>query len=186
MKNSVKKLIIASLFVGVGLYSLTLTHPDFKQVMICEGEAKNPNECLKAVEMLLKSKKNVTDFSTYRFDFYTIDAERAKRALPERYKQTDEEFIDEMIAQSYLFAGIIYFNLGQPEIGVEMYQKALEYDPKHSDANANLGVAYLLGKGIEKNKIQAYKHWMIAAKQGNSQSQNNLDVLCRESPWACK
>ena len=50
----------------------------------------------------------------------------------------------------------------------------------------NLALVYYSGKGIKKDKMKAYKYWMIAAKRGDSEAQNNLDVLCKESPWACK
>jgi len=50
----------------------------------------------------------------------------------------------------------------------------------------NLGVYYYLGKGVKKDKIKAYKYWYHAAKNGNTGAQDNLDILCKESPWACK
>jgi len=53
-------------------------------------------------------------------------------------------------------------------------------------AQFNLGLIYYMGESIEKDKIQAYKYWMMAAKQGNTHVQNNIDILCKESPWACK
>jgi TPR repeat protein len=45
---------------------------------------------------------------------------------------------------------------------------------------------YYLGQGVKKNKIKAYQYLMKSAQQGNSVAQNRLDILCKESPWACK
>ena len=36
------------------------------------------------------------------------------------------------------------------------------------------------------NKIEAFNWWMKAAKRGHVDAQKNLDILCKESPWACK
>jgi tetratricopeptide (TPR) repeat protein len=200
MLKGVKSLIVASLFVGASLCSSTLEetnhiiantkHPDLKQLIICDREwmhiGKNPQECLKAVDMLLNSKKNLNSKSTYRSDVHDMPIEVMETWLPEVYKQTDEEYIDSGVTEAYVNAGVIYGQLKQHEREVQMYQKALEYDPNRASAHLNLGISYYFGQGVNINKINAYKHWKIAAKQGNSQAQKNLDILCRESPWACK
>ena len=200
MIKSLKNILVASLLVGVTLNAATLeefnqaiattTHPDLKQTLICERETffifENPQECLTAVDMLLASRKNVNTTTTYRFDFYSISVEIAKALQPDRYKQTDKEFIDDFIAQSYSNAGVIYSKLGQDKIKVKMYEKAIEYKPNDATTHYNLGVAYYYGEGIGMNKIKAYEHWRAAAKQGLAQAQKNLDFLCSESPWACK
>jgi TPR repeat protein len=56
----------------------------------------------------------------------------------------------------------------------------------NQDSQVSLGYMYDNGLGINMNKIEAYKWWMIAAKEGNSLAQKNLDILCNNSPWACK
>jgi TPR repeat protein len=45
---------------------------------------------------------------------------------------------------------------------------------------------YAMGQGAKQDKIKSYQYWMKAAKQGNKTAQNNLDILCQQSPWACK
>ena len=200
MKNSLKKLLLVVLFVGVNLGAITLEesakqisdakHQDFKQVMICEREAmfieKNPQECLKAVDMLLKSKKNLKSTPNYRLDYFGVSEEIMKLLTPDDYKKTNKEFIDEYIAESYVNAGVVYVALNQNEKKIEMYKKALEYIPNDKQLNFNLGIDYYLGQGVAVNKIKAYEHWRVAAREGDKSAQKNLDILCRESPWACK
>jgi TPR repeat protein len=45
---------------------------------------------------------------------------------------------------------------------------------------------YAKGLGVKQNKILAYQLLLKAAQQGHGDAQNNLDVLCRKSPWACR
>jgi len=84
--------------------------------------------------------------------------------------------------------GLLY-NTG---LGVnQSYTKAASSFKKACNAGAaggcnNLGVSYYKGQGVPLNKIKAYQYWMKAAKEGNAEAQHNLDVLCRESPWACR
>lgn len=198
IKKSIKKLVIVGLFIGIGLGAMTLEefnmhianvkHPDGKQAMTCEREAvhlmKNPQECIRAAEMLINSRKNLK--SGYRFDFFGASESSVKDFHPHVYNQTDKEFIDESIAQSYYNAGVIYKILSEPKAEVKMYKKALEYKPNYVFTNLNIGIAYYYGEGVGVNKVKAYEHWRIAARQGNEQSQQNLDILCSESPWACK
>lgn len=201
MIKSAKNILVASLLVGVILNAETVEefnqmiatakHPVKKQVLICEREAylifKNPQECLTAAEMLLASRKNVNNTTTFRFDFYDRSAADVKVMLPDTYRKTDKEFIDDVILESYSSAGFIYGKLGQDKMKVKMYEKAIEYNPnKASATHFNLGLAYFYGRGVEMNKIKAYEHWRAAAKQGNTGAQENLDILCSESPWACK
>ena len=47
----------------------------------------------------------------------------------------------------------------------------------------NTGVLY---KYSDKNYLKAYQYYMKAAKLGSTQAQINLDILCKEHPWACK
>ena len=89
-------------------------------------------------------------------------------------------------ASMYYNAGNIYREIEDYSNEVKMYKKALEILPNYANANINLGLSYYFGKGIETNKIKTYEHWRIAAKQGDQSAQKNLDILCKESPWACK
>ena len=45
---------------------------------------------------------------------------------------------------------------------------------------------YYYGHGVNVDKFKTYELWLKAAKQGNSNAQGNLDILCKQSPWACK
>ena len=67
---------------------------------------------------------------------------------------------------------------------IELYQKAV--DQGYSAAQTNLGTIYVMGRGVKKDKIKAYQYWIKSAKEGDTTAQNNLDILCKESPWACK
>ena len=198
MKNSIKKLLVGALFVGVGLSATTLEefnqyiadakHPDLKQMVRCEREGahlkKSPEECLKAVDMLLESKKNLK--AGYRFDIYGRTSDYTQAFYPKIYAQTDKEFVDRYIGNYYYNAGFIYEALGQHKAKMKMYKKALEYGPNDDNINLELGAAYFYGEGVGINKIKAYEHWRIAANQGNKGAQNNLNYLCSQSPWACK
>ena len=72
------------------------------------------------------------------------------------------------------------------------YKKAIQYytlsaNQNYAEALVNLGIIYYNGShGVKTNKIKTYQLWMKAVKQGDQKAQNNLDVLCKESPWACK
>ena len=63
-----------------------------------------------------------------------------------------------------------------------LYKKAC--DGGNATGCCNLGSLYYKGQGVPLNKIKAYQYWMKAAKEGDADAQDNLDVLCRESPWA--
>jgi len=70
-------------------------------------------------------------------------------------------------------------------------QKALywyEEAGKRGDRNAlfNLGTFYAEGKEVEKNKITAFNYWIESAKRSHVKAQESLDLLCKESPWACR
>ena len=46
----------------------------------------------------------------------------------------------------------------------------------------NIGVIY----DHHGDKLNAYKYYMKSAKLGDLQAQKNLNIMCKESPWACK
>jgi len=63
---------------------------------------------------------------------------------------------------------------------VKLYEKACN---NGCGAGCNeLGVMFYEGG----YKIKAYQYWMKAARLGSTEAQHNLDILCKESPWACK
>lgn len=202
MIRNIKKVLLIGLFSGVSLCATDLEtfnkniteakHPDLKQMLRCEREAafikKNPQECLKAADLFLASRKKVTSTTHYRVGFYNSEWSiiDLKIYLPETANKTDKEFIDEFVASSYWNAGVIYSNLGEHEKEVKMYKKCLEFDSKHSYAYNTLGFIYATGQGVKMDKYKAYEYYTTAAKLGNEHAQNNLDILCKESPWACK
>jgi len=47
----------------------------------------------------------------------------------------------------------------------------------------NIGLLYDESKG---DKLKAYEYYMKAARLGNIQAQKNLNIMCKESSWACK
>jgi len=171
MIKNLKKVIVANLLLGVTLSAATLevvnqmianaSTPEEKQLLLCEREAteifKDPQECIKAAT-IPKERALYTPYITY-----------------EDYQ-----------AGMWYNAGVIYGNIGEPIEEAKMYKKALELSPNKTSAHLNIGFLYYQGSGVEMNKYKAYEHWSIAAKQGNVIAQRNLDILCRESPWACK
>lgn len=159
--------------VMVALFCLSVYGIDVKdmlknkavdQMLSCEEEAsltfKDPMLCVRAAQISLKE-----------YD-----------AMPVKGYSSYQKYSSAM----YFNAGVIYNEIGDHSNKIKMYKKALEISPNYAPANLNLGIAYYLGKGVEKSLIKTYEHWRVAAKQDNQIAQNNLDVLCRESPWACK
>lgn len=172
-------------------YISEVNTPTTKQVFVCEREGnfvfKDPQQCTKAVDMLLVMSKKATKSSLLRCEFYGVSEEEAcKLGIPSTYQKTDKEFFNAMIAESYYNAGIIYDRSMVYEKSVAMYKKAIEYNPNYDVANFNLGVRYYYGQGIAMNKYKAYEHINIAAKQGHQKAQKALDMLCSESPSVCK
>ena len=121
---------------------------------------KDPKLCIKAAQISLKEyqSRGINSYSSY----------------------------EEYSAAMYSNAGDIYNRIEDITNAVKMFKKVVEFSPNHLAANYNLGVAYYYGDGIETNKIKAYEHWRVAAQQGNQEAQKNLDILCKNSPWACK
>lgn len=174
-------------------YNRTLSEiedPALKQIVICERDGiyngKNPEECIKVIDMYLKINKKITKTSLLRCELYGFNKEACKLVTPDLYNKTDKEYFDNLIAQTYENAGAIYSRIQDYENEVKMFKKALEFSPNDSVLHFNLGLRYIRGQGVETNKIKAYEHWRVAAKQGYKQAQKNLDILCGQSPWACK
>lgn len=136
-----------------------------KQILICMREkdyiSSNPMECIKAAQISLKEYESTEARGVYN---------------------SYQEYVTDM----YFTAGVIYNKIRDYANEIKMYKKALGLLPNHIETHVNLGVTYYSGKGVETNKIKAYEHFSIAAKQGNQQAQKNLDILCGQSPWACK
>lgn len=171
---NVLKVLLAAIFVAATLSGVTLEdadrlmaqvkNPAFKQSLLCERESsfifKDPALCIKAAQISLKEYQSIQEKPYDNYDGYR--------------------------AGMYFNAGIIYSKTGDNANAVEMYKKALEFSPNDATTNRNLAVAYYLGKGIKLNKIKSYEHMLVAAKQGDQKAQEALDIICKESPWACK
>lgn len=164
-------------------------NPTLKQVFTCERESsfinKDPQQCIKAVNMLLAMSKKATKSSLLRCEYYEANEDVCK-SFPTIYQKTDKEFFNEKIADSYSNAGVIYNKNMEYKKGFAMYKKAIEYNPNNDMAHFNVGVSYYYGEGVAMDKYKTYKHMSIAAKQGHQGAQKALDILCSESPWACK
>lgn len=80
--------------------------------------------------------------------------------------------------------GLLYSIKRDYKKTIELYTLASNQgDP---DAQNMLGLIYFKGEGTPENKLLAYKLWVDSAKGGNYIAQRNLDMLCNDSPWACK
>lgn len=78
----------------------------------------------------------------------------------------------------------IYYKDNNLTKAIYWYKKAaLQGD---SESLYNMGWFYANGKGVLKNKIKAYQYWIEAAKRSHQKAQDELDKLCKISPWACK
>ncbi len=165
-------------------------NPTLKQILTCEREAnyiyKDPQQCIKAADMVLEMSKKATKNSLLRCEFFGKSEETCKLEFPSIYQKTDKEFFNEKISESYFNAGIIYNKSMVYEKCVAMYKKVIEYNPNDDVAHYALGLSYYYGGGVAMDKNKAYEHYNIATKQGNQRAQKELDVLCKESPWACK
>jgi len=84
--------------------------------------------------------------------------------------------------------GLLYKNGQGVEQSYTTADKLFKKDCDGGDAMGcnNLGSSYYNGQGVELNKIKAYQYYMKAAKKGNTNAQYNLDILCKQSPWACQ
>jgi TPR repeat protein len=131
-------------------------------------------------------EKEVTHHKDYGSPQICIDS--ASLYKKQKILSTDEK---DYYGEAYNNAGIIYtFGKGNKNLkkAHKMFLNAYKvgYGKKHSDVMHKLGYFNRYGKGTEQNKILAYKYYLEAAKSGNKDSQDALDSLCKESPWACK
>ena len=67
-------------------------------------------------------------------------------------------------------------------------QKNTNFKHDNMLANNYLNAGYLYEKS-EHNYIKAYEYYMKAANVGGENglnAQNNLNIMCKKNPWACK
>ena len=167
-----------------------VSNQTLKQTMICEKEAmyihKDPQQCKKALDMLLTMSKKATKNSLLRCEFFGNDEERCKQEQPDAYQMTDKEFFNLQLVSSYVNAGALYYENKMYEKSFAMYKKAIEYDPNKASAHFGVAAGYYYGRGITMNENKAYEHWRIAAKLGNQEAKNILGLLCEDNPSICK
>lgn len=176
------KILAVLIFISSGVLATTLEEynelikiakiPWEKQVLICEREthinAKNADvkECLKAADMILALKGKQLDLSKLTRMYGTV--EKAAAAY-------------------FNNAGGIYEAHGDCNNATIMYEKAAKQ--KNPDAINNLGSLYFGGKCFsisDINDIKAFQYYKEALSLGAESAQHNLDLLCKESPRACK
>jgi len=142
------------------LYKLLLCASDAQYY---KTENTNPEQCIEAANRILKGE-----------DLGVLSEDRKT-----------------YLGESYFNAGIIYqFKLHNHKKALESYLKAYNVgycDKDNCSVGRNIGYYYATGEGgTPLDKIKAYQYFLESAKYGNAGSQKNLDVMCKESPWACK
>jgi len=138
-----------------------------KQILKCEKEVSihkdygSPEVCIKSAEMYSKEKK----LSIQQKEFF---------------------------GEAYFNAAVMYnFGKGNKNYkkAAEMYQKSIDAgycEFNQCEVKQNLAVLYYYGTGVEKNHIKVYKLFKSALDHGYPNAQKGLQILCTESPWACK
>ena len=70
--------------------------------------------------------------------------------------------------------------------------KSIELQKKNPNGQLSLSITYLNAGFIydeSGDDLNGYKYYMMSAKlggEGGLQAQKNLNIMCKESPWACK
>jgi TPR repeat protein len=161
-----KKLFLL-LFLVINVFSYDIsTTKAFKKILKCEDIAGveenikngNPQVCIDAAILYKKQQQLLPDEKKY-------------------------------YGEAYYNAGIIYYfgvKYQNKEKAFQMFNKAYKVDYSSSDLFNILGICYKTGRGTTINKFKAYKFYIKSAKMGNEYAQKNLDILCKESSWACK
>lgn len=171
------------------------TDPVLMQWILCDREylyiKKNPQECIKAAEMILSLVgKKTTERQQGAFLINGVYKESYQRTVNEQKKISTEEIIkivlEKKAASLFNSAGVIYGYIGDHKNEVKMFEKSLQFDENNDLALGNLGYAYYDGSGVVENPIKAYQYLHKSAALGNVQVQENLNIICSTKPWACK
>ena len=61
-------------------------------------------------------------------------------------------------------------------------KKALHYTHRaaqmgHASAQANMGMRYLTGEGVQEDYVRAYAWWALASMHGSSQARDALEMI---------
>jgi TPR repeat protein len=156
-----------------------------KLAMIEYKEADKYNtlkEYKKALYWYRLSSKNGLDSATFMLgDYYSYGYGVKKDYL------IAAKYYESVANKEWAIVGAKY-NACYMYTKAKSYNKALEcYKQERSSESINaIGIMYKYGNGVKMDKIKAYHTYLKAAKMGNEHSQVNLDILCKESPWACK
>ena len=156
---------------------------------------KGLNSALKYYKMSNKkyndfrSKKEIAGAQLNLAELYLLGnggvVKNTKKALKlyEKALYSDERIMKSNPTDTYNLARI-YAELNNFKKAFPLYLNAAENG--FTKAYTNIGYCYVEGKGVKRDRIKAYKAWLKIAKDGDKTAQNNLDILCKESPWACK
>ena len=105
-----------------------------------------------------------------------MDAEQFEKDM-DRY----DELLKESKEAARTFIGLCYVrwrnssNSDRPYQGVEWLHKIAERG--YADAQSKLGICYLEGFGVQKDKAKAIELFLKAAKQGDEEARKELDKL---------
>lgn len=72
---------------------------------------------------------------------------------------------------------------------VNICLKAVKLEKKNNFKEEEIKITYLnIGVMYDNqgDKLNAYKYYMKSAKLGNTRAQQNLSIMCKQDPWACK
>jgi len=103
---------------------------------------------------------------------YPIVGEYNKRLLERVEKYNDPEAIH--ILGSYYSLGKHGFPLDHTK-AVELYERASELGS--ADGHYNLGNAYRLGRGVDRDRKKSSHHYQIAAMMGHELARHNLGAM---------
>ena len=126
-------------------------------------------------------------FEQKNWDYKIKMCKKSIEPIEKKWFKSEQE--KQTLYNGYWNMGLAYHMKQNYSKAIEFYEKTIKNDCcKYTfqiSALNNLGVIY---KSDNKytNKIKAYQYYKRAAKYGNKNAQNNLDYLCKHSPWACK
>jgi len=99
----------------------------------------------------------------------------------EKDMNTYDELLKENKEAAQTYIGLCYVrwrnssDSDRPYQGVEWLHKIAERG--YADAQTKLGICYLEGFGVQKDKARAIELFLKAAKQGDEEAQKELDKL---------
>ena len=149
---------------------------------------KNFNKAINAYQKAIAlDHSNIMAFNGLGniFFYFKNDYKKALHYYQKAYQLGDKDLA------AYHIGGIYMQGLSVKQ----SYKKAAKYFQESAqqgnEASINkLALLYAQGYGVKLDKIKAYQLWSQAARSGNpsvqEEAQKNLDILCTNSPWACR